>query len=96
MAVPYAKKENMTASALPTELPTDLISELKRMRRNPIEFTRLQTSRCKLCYRKCAIDLGHPLNPQNAGTWCSVHGWLSFNSATIRPIGEQRGDEESA
>ena len=84
-AVPYAKNENMTASAL----PEDLVLELKRMRRNPSEFTRLQTSRCKLCYGNTAIDLRHPLNPQHAGTWCSVHGWLSFDSPRIRPIEEE-------
>lgn len=69
-------------------LPTELVQQLVVMRRNPSEFTFLAMSRCKLCYKKCAVDIGHPL-AATAGTWCPVHGWLYFASNTIRPVGEE-------
>ncbi len=63
-----------------------LTAELARMRRNPTEFAVLSSNaKCKLCYKKTAVDLGHPLNPANAGCWCPVHGWLFFDSVAIPP-----------
>ena len=65
---------------------TALNSELTRMRRRPEDFTILrEDAKCKLCYKKTAVDLGHPNNPANAGTWCPVHGWLMFDSVGIPP-----------
>lgn len=69
-----------------TVLPDTLNRELIRMRRNPAEFTVLRTdAKCKLCYAKTAVDIGHPLNTENAGCWCDFHGWLFFDSAAIPP-----------
>ena len=70
-------------------LPEALGKEIKRMRRNPEEFTVLKVAKCRFCYKKNAFDLGHPQNPENAGTWCPVHGWLAFDSVKIRSIGEE-------
>jgi len=68
-----------------TAIPDNLRAQLDKMRRNPDEFTVLREAKCKLCYKKTALDLGHPLNPANAGTWCPVHGWLLFDSVSIPP-----------
>ena len=71
-------------------MPEELKKELKRMRRNPDEFTVLRKRGCRFCYqKKNAFDLGHPKNPLNAGSWCLIHGWLFFDSVKIRPIGEE-------
>ncbi len=76
-------------STTTAQLPDELIQQLIIMRRDPAEFTFLGMSRCKLCYKKNAVDIGHPLTPAGAGTWCPEHGWLSFNSSAIRPVGEE-------
>lgn len=70
-------------------LPDPLIEQISVMRRNPAEFTFLAIARCKLCYKKNAVEIGHPLNPNGAGTWCPFHGFLAFDSVKIRPIGEE-------
>jgi hypothetical protein len=71
------------------ELPELLKAEIRKMRRNPEDFIVLRQGRCRLCWKKNALDLGHPQNPTNAGSWCPVHGWLNFDSVKIRPIGEE-------
>lgn len=71
------------------EMPEPLKTELRRMRRRPEDFTVLRQGRCRLCCKKTALDLGHPKNPTNAGSWCPVHGWLSFDSVKVRPLGEE-------
>lgn len=69
-----------------TAMSSDLTAALVKMRRNPLEFTVLRTdAKCKFCYKKTAVDIGHPLNPQNAGCWCPEHGWLVFDSVAIPP-----------
>lgn len=71
-------------------IPDALAQELVVMRRDPSEFVFLRVSKCRLCRDKTgAIDIGHPLNPANAGSWCPVHGWLAFDSVKIRPKGEE-------
>lgn len=70
-------------------LPDRMIQSIIVMRRNPEEFTFLRMSRCKFCYKTVAYDIGHPLNPTNAGSWCPTHGWLAFDSPKIRPIGDE-------
>lgn len=63
-----------------------LRKEIAAMRRTPDEFRILRESHCKFCGKRNALDLGHPNNPTNAGSWCPQHGWLRFDSPKIPPI----------
>ena len=77
---------HITASSL--EMPPELATAISTMRRDPLEFTVLGMSKCRFCYKASAFDLGHELNPTNAGCWCPVHGWLWFDASTILPTEE--------
>lgn len=76
-------------SATLIAMPEELTQELRRMRRDPEEFTVLRALHCSFCTKTTAVTLGHPMNPVKAGTWCPTHGWLFFDSVKITPIGEQ-------
>ena len=80
--------EDYKMSTITDQIPAAMVDQIVTMRRNPSEFIFLGMSRCKLCYKKCAFDIGHPL-AASAGTWCPDHGWLYFASNTIRPTGEE-------
>lgn len=71
-------------------LPPALRRELSVMRREPAEFAVVARGICRFCTgsAKTAYWLSHPLN-KDAGSWCPEHGFLSFDSNTIRPIGEE-------
>jgi len=69
-----------------TELPPDLITELKRMRQVPEEFTGA-VANCGWCHAEgigTAVVLSHPKCPE-AGKWCPVHGWWYFESPQLPP-----------
>lgn len=71
------------------EIPEQLTKELKRMRREPSRFSIVKMVACALgCGKGTAYSLTH-LDCAEAGTWCSTHGWLSFPSNALRPIGEE-------
>lgn len=69
-------------------LPAELISQLTVMRRDPADFRLRGRSSCSLgCDRKgerSAYQLAH-VDVVEAGTWCPVHGWLSFQSDALPP-----------
>lgn len=70
-------------------LPAALSRELSVMRRNPLAFTVIRRIACSLgCGKGTAYSLTHP-DCAEAGSWCPVHGWLSFPSNQLRPIGEE-------
>lgn len=71
------------------EIPEALTKELRRMRRDPAPFSVVKMVQCALgCGKAKAFSLTHPECPE-AGTWCAQHGWLSFPSNQLRPIGEE-------
>lgn len=70
------------------QMPSGLVAELALMRRNPAEFSLVGKTACYLACDKtkgarsaftisCAGGL--------AGAWCSVHGWLWFDSTALPP-----------
>jgi hypothetical protein len=82
--------------------PEALTAELVKMRRNPANLTIGKVSKCKFCTGK---ESGyHVLNAEFEliGFWCSVHGWLYFDSVgnppterlTASEIEDQRVSEQ--
>lgn len=70
-------------------LPDNLVLELRKMRRDPSQFTVVSMTTCKMgCGKGSAFSLAHP-DSQSAGTWCALHGWIFFDSVKVPPIGEQ-------
>lgn len=75
--------------AIELELPSELAKQIQVMRRNPAEFSVVRKVQCKFgCGKQSAFALTHP-DSKDVGSWCPTHGWLSFDSATVRPIGEE-------
>lgn len=74
--------------ALQGNVPQELIRQIETMRRNPTGFWLRGRASCALgCDRKgqkSSYQLGHA-NAVEAGTWCPVHGWLSFPSDLLPP-----------
>lgn len=71
-------------------MPPELGAEIRKMRRDHVEFTAYGPTRCKWCptESRTRYDLSHPKS-EFAGAWCSAHGWLSFDSVKVRPIGDE-------
>ena len=70
-------------------MPEQLRAELRRMRRNPDEFTVIGKTSCKFCGgARTALALSHPA-VKNAGTYCPGsnqsmgHGWIHFASPQL-------------
>ena len=72
----------------PTEaasIPEELVSELRRMKRDPAAFALGGRVKCGLgCVKAAAYHLTHPKS-RKAGTWCAVHGWLFLDSVNLPP-----------
>lgn len=85
---PLATTEIDLKTPLQGKAPQELIAELKAMRRNPGDFYLRGRGSCSLgCDRKgerSTYQIGHAKS-EEAGTWCAVHGWLTFDSAACPP-----------
>lgn len=74
-------------------IPDALHAELARMRRAPAGFSVAEMVGCKLgCGKAKAYSITHA-ECRDAGTWCAVHGWLSFQSAQLPPTERLRPSE---
>lgn len=77
----------METDSIQTRLPNELEAELRKMRRNPADFSVLSMNKCKFCSKpKSAHHLiNAKFGDQIVGSWCPVHGWLFFNSVELPP-----------
>lgn len=81
--------DNKTKAA--TEMPPELVNELRKMRRDPAEFQVLGVVHCRFCSEKKSIEIAHANSP-SCGAWCPTHGFIYFDSVRVPPLGtvEQR------
>jgi hypothetical protein len=74
-------------------IPDALQRELTIMRRNPDGYSVAGMVSCKMgCGKGKAYSLTHT-DSESAGSWCSVHGWLFFDSVALPPT-ERLSDSE--
>jgi hypothetical protein len=70
-------------------IPEALEVELARMRRNPAEFWVRRRVSCALgCPKVDGVGAAYALshaNSDEAGSWCLMHGWTSFDSVSCPP-----------
>lgn len=70
------------------EMPEALRAELTKMRRDPAYFTISKMQCCTFCSEAKGVTTAYELldgTGEVCGSWCSRHGWLSFNSTKNPP-----------
>lgn len=77
----------MEIDSVQATLPVQLEAELRKMRRNPTDFSISARTRCKLCSEpKSAYHLiNAKFGDRVVGSWCPEHGWLFFDSVELPP-----------
>lgn len=77
----------MEMDAIQIPLPGELGAELRKMRRNPAEYSVFSLHKCRFCTKlKTAHHLiNAKFGNRIVGSWCSEHGWLFFDSVALPP-----------
>lgn len=77
----------MEIDSVQTTLPSELGAELRKIRRNPADFSVSARVKCKFCSKpKTAYHLiNAKFGDRVVGSWCPTHGWLFFDSVELPP-----------
>jgi hypothetical protein len=83
--MPLTTRKSQSGPTEAASIPEEIVSELRRMRRDPAEYKLSGRVQCGLgCGKGAGYHLTHPKST-NAGTWCAVHGWLFLDSGNLPP-----------
>ena len=77
----------MKTDAEQIPLPGELEAELRKMRRNPANYSVVSLHKCRFCTKPKSAH--HLINAKFGnrivGSWCPEHGWLFFDSVALPP-----------